>query len=105
MVPVQRLRPGEPFPPRLGTIVVIDVLRMTSTAAVLMRRPSCGHVAVAATLEDLPRLSLSETTWVVVSELVSPAWTGTWVDNSPAQVSTFPFGQRTPVLVIERVRA
>ena len=94
-----RLRPGQPFPPRLDTIIVIDVLRMTTTAAVLMRRPGATRVAVAATLDDLPGLSLPEAACVVVSELVSTAWPGAWVDNSPARVTDFPFGERTPVLV------
>ena len=96
---MQRLRPGEAFPARVGTIVVIDALRMTTTAAVLMRSPSRASVSVAATLEDLPRLSLSALDCVVVSELVSAAWLGAWVDNSPVQVASFPFGERAPVLV------
>lgn len=96
---VQRLRPGEPFPPRVGTIVVIDALRMTTTAAVLMRSPSRATVSVAATLADLPRLSLSASDCVVISELVDASWPGAWVDNSPVRVATFPFAERTPVLV------
>lgn len=96
---VQRLRPGEPFPPRVSTIVVIDALRMTTTAAVLLRSPSRAGVGVAATLGDLPRLALSASDCVVVSELVDASWPGAWVDNSPVRVATFPFGERTPVLV------
>ncbi len=94
-----RLRPAEPFQRRVGTAVVIDVLRMTSTAAVLMGLPTCMGVAVAATLADLERLSLSPSDCVVVSELTSASWPGTWVDNSPALVARMSFERRTPVLV------
>lgn len=96
---VQRLRPGQPFPARVGTVVVIDVLRMTTTAAVLMRDPSRMGVAVAATLDDLAGLGLPQAGCVVVSELLSAAWPGSWVDNSPVRAAAFPFGERTPVLV------
>lgn len=96
---IERLRPPGPFPQRVGTVVVIDVLRMTSTAAVLMRRPACATVAVAATLDDLPALPQPASACVVVSELLSASWPGAWVDNSPARVSGMDFGERTPVLV------
>lgn len=72
---------------------------MTSTAAVLMRLPSCTGAAVAGTVADLERLSLRPSDCVVVSELGSASWPGTWVDNSPALVSGMSFEQRTPVLV------
>ena len=77
----------------------MDVLRMTSTAAVLMRLPSRSELGVAATVEDLPGLSLSPAECVVVSELASPSWPGTWVDNSPALAAQSSFAERTPVLV------
>jgi phosphosulfolactate phosphohydrolase-like enzyme len=77
----------------------MDVLRMTSTAAVLMRLPSCASVAVAGTPADLERLALRPADCVVVSELVDASWPGTWVDNSPALVERMSFGERTPVLV------
>ena len=96
---IQRRRPVELSSLRAGTAVVMDVLRMTSTAAVLARRPSCAGMAVAATLDDLERLSLSTSECVVVSELSGASWQGTWVDNSPARVSGVVFGGRTPVLV------
>lgn len=94
-----RLGPAEPFHGRVATAVVIDVLRMTSTAAVLMRVPSRTEVAVAATIDDLPRLSLSAAECVIVSELAPGSWPGPWVDNSPALVAQGSFGERTPVLV------
>ena len=96
---IQRRRPVEIASQRADTVVVMDVLRMTSTAAVLMRRPSCTGVAVAATLDDLPRLSRPLSDFVIVSELASAPRQGAWVDNSPAQVANRAFGERTPVLV------
>lgn len=95
----QRLRPAELSSQRAGTIVVMDVLRMTSTAAVLMSRPSCAHVDVAATLDDLDRLSRPLSDCVVVSELRGASSLGTWIDNSPVQASSVELGSRTPVLV------
>ncbi len=83
----------------VDTAVVMDVLRMTTTAAVLLRRPSCDGAVVAATLVDLERLSRPLSEYVVVSELASAPQLGAWVDNSPAQVSRFDFGTRSPVLV------
>ena len=96
---LHRLRPAQPFEPRVGAAVVMDVLRMTSTAAVLMRESSCAHIAVAGTPADLERLSLRPSDCVIVSELRAEGWPGTWVDNSPALVSRMSFGTRTPVLV------
>lgn len=96
---LHRLRPAEPCQQRVGTAVVMDVLRMTSTAAVLMRSPSCAKVAVAGTPADLERLSLRPGDCVIVSELGAGAWPGTWVDNSPALVARMSFEHRTPVLV------
>ena len=96
---LHRLRPAEPCQQRVGVAVVMDVLRMTSTAAMLMRPPSCERIAVAGTPADLTRLWLHPDDCVVVSELESAAWPGTWVDNSPALVARMSFGQRVPVLV------
>jgi len=96
---IQRRRPAEPSSQRADVVVVMDVLRMTSTAAVLMRRPSCAGVAVAATLEDLERLDKPLSDCVIVSELARASRLGTWVDNSPARVSRMELGARTPVLV------
>jgi phosphosulfolactate phosphohydrolase-like enzyme len=96
---VRRLRPKDLCSQRADTIVVIDVLRMTSTAAVLMKRPSCTNLVVAATLEEVHRLAQPISGYVLVSELVGPSWPGIWVDNSPARVSCLEFGERTPVLL------
>lgn len=99
MMRIQRRRPAELSSLRAGTAVVMDVLRMTSTAAVLMRRPSCTSVAVAATLGDLDRLERPLSAYSVISELAALPRAGAWVDNSPAQVSRMDLGARTPVLV------
>jgi 2-phosphosulfolactate phosphatase len=96
---IQRCRPVELSSQRAGTVVVMDVLRMTSTAAVLMSRPSCMGVAVAATLGDLERLPRPVSDCVLVSELACASWPGAWVDNSPVRVSRMAFGERTPVLL------
>lgn len=96
---IERRRPVEPPSRRADVAVVMDVLRMTSTAAVLMRRSSCAGVAVAATLDDLPRLGRPLSECVLVSELGGASRLGLRVDNSPAQVARMDFGARTPVLV------
>src|SRR5580704_8674532 len=88
-------RPAEAWSERAGIAVVIDVLRMTTTASVLMQRVP-GPVGVAATLEDLRHFPDAR---VIVSELGDASALGPRVDNSPAQVATFPFADRTPVLV------
>jgi phosphosulfolactate phosphohydrolase-like enzyme len=95
---IERLRPAQLSSVSADTVIVIDVLRMTSTAAVLMRRDARDGIAVAATLEDFARLPKPASEYVVVSELVGAPRAGAWVDNSPAQVSRTTFGQRTPVL-------
>lgn len=96
---LQRRRPVESFSLPGGTVVVMDVLRMTTTASVLMSRPSCAGVAVAGTVDDLARLALPVSGCVIVSELPSASWPGAWMDNSPAGVARASFGERTPVLV------
>lgn len=96
---IQRRRPADLASQRADTVVVMDVLRMTSTASVLMRHPSCTRVAVAATLDDLDRLAEPLADCVVVSELAGASRLGTWVDNSPALVSQMELGARTPILV------
>ena len=63
---VERGRPGR-GPRAADVAVVMDVLRMTTTAAVLMRR--CSRVAVAATLDDLPQLEQPLSDLLLVSEL------------------------------------
>jgi phosphosulfolactate phosphohydrolase-like enzyme len=94
-----RRRPADLSSLRAGTVVVMDVLRMTTTAAVLLSRPSCDRVAVAATLEALQFLKRPTSELVIVSELAAASRWAQRVDNSPAQVSSMAFGDRIPVLV------
>jgi phosphosulfolactate phosphohydrolase-like enzyme len=83
----------------IHTAVVMDVLRMSSTAAVLMRRPGCEAIAVAATPEDLEELAQPVETRLVVSELQPVEGGGAWIDNSPAKVAHVDLAGRMPVLV------
>lgn len=92
-----RRRPADLPVPRVDIAVVMDVLRMTSTAAALMRRPECASVAVAATLDDLARLPAGDR--VLISELAEAERLGTRIDNSPAQASRVDLVGRPPVLV------
>lgn len=93
---ILRRRPAD-LPVPADVAVVMDVFRMTSTAAALMRRPECTSVAVAATLADLERLPPSER--VLISELPEAERLGTRIDNSPVQASRVELRGRTPVLV------
>lgn len=95
-----RRRPADLPVPRVDIAVVMDVFRMTSTAAALMRRPECAAVAVAATLDDLARLPRAQSgDRVLISELAEAERLGTRIDNSPAQASSVDLVGRTPVLV------
>lgn len=96
---VERRRPHELEGARARTAVVIDVLRMTSTAAALMHDGACDAIDVAAAPEHLERLPRAPTEYVIVSELAGGAWPGAWVDNSPARVRSLELAGRTPVLV------
>ncbi len=93
---IQRCRPGALCSQRADVAIVMDVLRMTSTAAALMHRSSCPSVGLAATLGDLARLPRP---FLIVSELLEASRRGARIDNSPAQVSRVELGERTPVLV------
>ncbi len=77
--------------------VVIDVLRMTSTAAAFLRRPECSNIEVAATLRDLPKVSTHRR--VIVSELTEAERYGQRIDNSPRIASTMQLANKTPALV------
>lgn len=96
---ILRRRPADLPVPHVDIAVVVDVLRMTSTAAALMRRPSCAAVGVAATLDDLDRLPDAPGDLVIVSELADAERLGTRIDNSPAQASCMELVGRRPVLV------
>jgi phosphosulfolactate phosphohydrolase-like enzyme len=95
---IRRRSPGELAGERADVAVVIDVLRMTSTASVLMSR-DCDGLAVAATLDDLARLPRPLSEHVVVSELRGAMELGAWIDNSPVQATQLALEGRTPVLV------
>lgn len=97
MMEILRRRPADLPVPMADVAVVMDVFRMTSTAAALMRRPECSRVAVAATLADLERLPSGER--VLISELQEAERLGTRIDNSPVQASRVDLAGRTPVLV------
>lgn len=96
-VSVEISRPADLSHLRVDLAVVIDVLRMTSTASVLMR--SFASLSVVATLQDLERLPRPLTDYAVISELRGAQRAGSWVDNSPAQVLRMDWAQRVPVLV------
>ncbi len=100
---IERRRPKELSSRRADAAVVMDVLRMTSTAAVLMASSSCALAAVAATLGDLDRLGKPRADLFLISELEGAAASGgaegAWIDNSPARIARAAIGQRTPVLV------
>jgi phosphosulfolactate phosphohydrolase-like enzyme len=96
---LQRCRPVELSSQRVHTLVVIDVLRMTSTASVLMRRASATGLAVAATFHDLAGLPQPAPSYLLVSELADASWPGAWIDNSPARAASHPLDGRTPLLV------
>ncbi len=98
---IERRRPKELSSRRADAAVVMDVLRMTSTAAVLMASSSCALAAVAATLGDLDRLGKPRADLFLISELegASTGAEGAWIDNSPARIARAAIGQRTPVLV------
>ena len=100
MMRIQRHRPSEWLAShRVHTAVVIDVIRMTSTAATLIRRPACRELLVAAGPETLARLGLPLSDLVLISELAGLSGAGLRVDNSPAQVARLELGNRTPLLV------
>jgi len=76
--------------------VVIDVLRATTTATVLLSR-EIAELRVAATPANLG--SLSRDAVIVFSELGSVSESFRTVDNSPHVAKTVPFEGRLPVLV------
>lgn len=75
--------------------VVIDVLRATTTALVLLER--VDEVAVVADPESLGALPARP--WLLVSELSRTAALGPRIDNSPARAAEVDLAGRTPCLV------
>jgi 2-phosphosulfolactate phosphatase len=71
--------------------VVIDVLRATSTAAVLLAR---GAARVRVTSLDIARAIAGDGRHLVVSECIPGG-----IDNSPTAAASVPLDGRTPLLV------
>lgn len=99
MTPVQvdRRLPGLLGEERLESAVVIDVLRATTTAIVLLAR-GVPAVRVVATADELAGLPPGD--YLVFSELASArASSLACVDNSPATAEEVDLAGRVPVLV------
>jgi len=90
---VARVAPAELVEPA-GVAVVFDVLRATSTAAVLLER--VPRVAVTAR-EGLA--ALDPAAWLVVSELDETRSLPHRIDNSPRAAAEVALDGRTPLLV------
>jgi phosphosulfolactate phosphohydrolase-like enzyme len=80
----------------LDTAVVIDVLRATSTAAVLMHG-GAPRIHVAATLDDLAQLPAGR--HLIFSELSDVPNGHDRLDNSPTEARAVRLDGRVPVLV------
>jgi phosphosulfolactate phosphohydrolase-like enzyme len=93
VTPGQITQSADPTP---DIVVVIDVLRATSTAVVLSDRTSDGILLVPrpAMLPSLPKTPVD---YLVFSELTSEGFER--VDNSPSRAETIELRGRTPVLV------
>lgn len=83
----------------LGTSVVIDVLRATTTATVLCARGAPRIFSVDST-EELARMTESQPDrYLVVSELDEIPEGPNRIDNSPVTASAIDLGERIPILV------
>ena len=101
MPQVERIHPADLTTERLEVAVVIDVLRATSTAAVLLARgvSSVRIVATPQELGDLPPAPDGES-YLVFSELEASRACGlACVDNSPALAGQVQLDRICPVLV------
>ncbi len=81
--------------PRPDIVVVIDVLRATSTAVVLSERTD--SILLVPRPEMLPSLPKRPSDYLVFSELTSEGFER--VDNSPSRAEVLELRERTPVLV------
>ncbi len=81
--------------PKPDIVVVIDVLRATSTAVVLSER--VDEMLLVPRPEMLPSLPKSPSDYLVFSELTSEGFER--VDNSPSRAEVLELRGRTPVLV------
>ena len=101
MTKVDRIHPADLTDEELEVAVVIDVLRATSTAAVLLARgvSSVRIVGTPQELGDLPPAP-DEAPYLVFSEMEASRACGlACVDNSPALAGTVPLDRVSPVLV------
>lgn len=95
---VVRATAGPVDGPSLGTCVVIDVLRATTTAAVIAsRRPS--RFVLVGDREHVRELRREEPDLLIFSEYTELQEAGEWYDNSPRAASTVRIEGRTAVLV------
>ncbi len=95
-ISVERFRPAALGPRSLEVAVVIDVLRATSTATVLLHRGSLP-IRVVERAVDLPTIKTSlEMPGLVFSELSEIS---DRVDNSPVLAQTVALEGRTPILI------
>lgn len=80
---------------RYDVAIVMDVLRASSTAAVLLDR--VDEIAVVARPDALAQLA--PRSWLMVSELAGVGDGGRRIDNSPTQAAAVALGADTPCLV------
>lgn len=96
---IERFHPSRlaelPTSRRYDLAIVIDVLRASSTAAVLLER--CEELAVVSELAAIP--ALPARSWLVVSELDGAGAFGPTIDNSPVTAAQVSVDDRTPCLV------
>jgi phosphosulfolactate phosphohydrolase-like enzyme len=99
-VQVDRLHPGRVGPRAFDVAVVIDVLRATTTASVLLSRgvDVLPIVATPADLADLPP-NAGGCSYLIFSEMEAAAEHAERVDNSPSIAEGIELDGRTPVLV------
>lgn len=91
------LRPHEATNQRVDVCVVIDVLRATSTAAVLCHR--FDALRVASTPEVLPSLPPAPNGYALFSELAGVDFDCMRFDNSPSRARAADLGGRSALLM------
>jgi len=91
------VRPSEAAAQRVDVCIVVDVLRATTTAAVLCAQN--GELYVVRTPGELPQLPERSGGYALFSELADIASDIPRFDNSPVQARDTALGGRMPVLV------
>jgi 2-phosphosulfolactate phosphatase len=91
------VRPEDPAPAEVDVCIVVDVLRATTTAAVLCHR--LGELCVIPSAADLPRLPARTPGYALFSELKGLEVDIPRFDNSPVQARNADLAGRMPVLV------